>query len=482
MPDNSNYQFNQVPGGLIEYVKDKSKSSKSYFRYLLARTTKMFSYKNLPDTIPEHILERYLQVNGIACITEYNGDLYVFNGSLGGEQDVYYRPSLFIIANPHLKQEFSKTVLVTDQQVNLPESVEMQADQKGVLLRNDSEWIGLTPMLGRYASLMAENVLTVRSADIMLRILALLSAPNDKTQKSAEIYLAKLEKGELGVIADSAFTDGIKMQSPPSNNGSYLTQFIELQQYYKGSFFNELGLRANYNMKREAIGEGESSLDNDAILPLCDNMLQCRKEDIQKVNDLYGLNISVDFSSAWLRNNIEYSISMASQLAEIGIGNMGAANVDPGLGQDGSGLDQVGAKSEEDGKDGKDGYDEKGDDVDESGDAEEKSSGSDAANGRDAEEDQGAGSGESDSESGEEGVGESDERGRTSQLDDEQGGDGRSGDDRLGGEGEAGEAGKEAQGEDSESQINDVSEPEMNGVVEMVNEMVVKKLEDMADE
>lgn len=475
MPDNSNYQFNAVPGGLIDYVKDKSKSSKSYYRYLLSRTTKMFAYKNLPDTIPEHILERYLQVNGIACITEYNGDFYVFNGSLGGEQDVYYRPSLFIIANPHLKDEFSKTVLVTDQLVNLPNSISSQADQKGVLVRNDTEWIGLTPLIGRYASLMAENVLTVRSADIMLRILALLSAPNDKTQKSAEVYLAKLEKGELGVIADSAFTEGIKMQSPPSNNGSYLTQFIELQQYFKGSFFNELGLRANYNMKREAIGEGESSLDNDAILPLCDNMLQCRKEDMARVNDMYGLNISVDFSSAWLRNNIEYSISMASQLAEIGIGAQD--NVDPRLGQDGSGLDQV--------DDNLDNLEEGGKEAgDESSDAETESSGSDEAGGRVAGEDPGTGSGESDSEGGEEGVGESDERGRTSQLDDEQGGDGRPGDDRPGGgeQGEQGVQGEETEGKDSESQINDVSEPEMNGVVEMVNEMVIKKLEEMADE
>lgn len=322
MPDNSNYQFAAVPGGLVDYVKDKSKSSKAYFRYLLARTIKMFQYKGLPDTIPQDILERLLQVNGCCCITEYNGDLYAFNGSLGGEQDVYYRPTIFVVSNPHLKEQFSKEVLVTDQLVNLPNAISDQAEQRGVLMRNDTEWFGLTALIGRYAALMAENAVTVRSANIMLRILALLSAPNDKIKKSAEIYLAKLEKGELGIISDSAFTEGIKMQSPPSNNGSYLTQFIELQQYYKGSFFNELGLRANYNMKREAIGQGESTLDEDAILPLCDNMLQCRKEDVQRINDLYGTNISVDFSSAWLQNRLEYSISMISQLGQGGVAHV----------------------------------------------------------------------------------------------------------------------------------------------------------------
>lgn len=306
----ANYSYLEVPSQLIDFVKNKKKSSESYFRYLLARTSKMFQYTGLPATIDHFVFERMVQVNGIACITKGpDENLYCFGGSLGGKQDVYYRPTQFIIANPHIGagDGFTKEVTVLGEK-----------EHDGVLMRNDSEWIGLTPLIGRYAVLMAENVLTVRSADIMLRILALLSAPNDRVRKSAEDYLKKLEKGELGVIGDSAFSDGIKMQSPPSNNGSYLTQFIELQQYYKGSFFGELGLRANYNMKREAIGQGESSLDEDAILPLCDNMLTCRQQDMQLVNDMFGTSIKVEFSSAWLQNRLEYSITMASQLASLG--------------------------------------------------------------------------------------------------------------------------------------------------------------------
>lgn len=457
MPDNSNYQFGAIPGGLVDYVKDKAKSSKSYFRYLLARTTKMFSYKGLPDTIPEHILERYLQINGICCITEYNGSLYAFNGSLGGEQDVYYRPTIFVISNPHLAKQFSKEVLVTDQLVNLPNSISSQAQQKGVLMRNDTEWAGLTPLIARYASLMAENVLTVRSADIMLRILALLSAPNDKTRKSAEIYLAKLERGELGIISDSAFTEGIRMQSPPSNNGSYLTQFIELQQYFKGSFFNELGLRANYNMKRESISEGESSLNDDAILPLCDNMLQCRKEDVSRLNDMYGTSITVDFSSAWLRNNIEYSISMISQLKEIGDNSMGDGDGQMGSGEVNSGS-ELGAESNNEKEGEEDAEDRNGDSSE--GRAEETSG--------DGQEDKEAGEGERESEAGP--GGNEDESDRRS--DDEAGSeDGNDGDDRAG------------TGEEEDSEVNDVTQPDFGGdVVEIVNEAVMKKLEEIANE
>lgn len=314
MPDNSNYQFRAVPLNLVDYVTKKPKSSKYYFRYLLDRTIMMFDYKNLPDTISHEVLERYLQVNGTACITKANnGKLYVFGGTWGGEQDVYYRPTKYVISNPHVSQ-------LTHESFQKECTIYGDEEHDGVLLRNDTDWASLTPLIGRYAVLMCENTLTVRTATIMLRIIALLSAGTDKAYKSAQAYLKKLENGELGVIGDSAFMqNSINMQSPPSNNGSYLTQFIELQQYLKGSFFNELGLRANYNMKREAIGQGESTLDADSILPLCDNMLKCRKEDIAKVNELFGTDISVDFSSAWLENRIESSINIVSQLTESGV-------------------------------------------------------------------------------------------------------------------------------------------------------------------
>lgn len=313
MPDNSNYQFRAIPVNLIDYVKKKTKSSEYYFRYLLDRTMMMFEYKNLPETIDPHVLERYLQVNGVACITEAKGNLYCFGGSWGGVQDVYYRPTRFIIANPHISQltddkSFTKEVVVYGDE-----------EHTGVLMRNDTEWASLTPLIARYAVLMCENCVTIRVADIMLRILALLTAGTDKERKSAEAYLSKLESGELGVIGSNSFRQSINMQSPPSNNGSYLTQFIELQQYLKGSFFNELGLRANYNMKREAIGAGESTLDADAILPLCDNMLKCRREDVSQLNDLYGLDVTVDFSSAWLENRLESSATIISQLTEAGV-------------------------------------------------------------------------------------------------------------------------------------------------------------------
>lgn len=298
------YKHLEIPGNFERFVKDKRQSANAYYRYFLARLTRMFEYKNLPDTIPHEIFDRYLFNNGISLITEVRGKLYCFYGNAGGPQDVYYRPCQFIVANPHIigdnGEQFSANITIFEND-RYPEL----GQPTGVLMRNDTEWLGLNPMLSRYAYLLAENTLTLRTADVMLRITALLTAPTDKERTAALEYLKSMENGNLSVIGESAFFDGVKLQSPPSNNGSYLTQFIEYQQYLKGSFYNEIGLSANYNMKREAIGKGESTLDEDALLPLCDDMLLCRKQDLEKVNEMFGTDIQVSFSSAWLENQIE---------------------------------------------------------------------------------------------------------------------------------------------------------------------------------
>lgn len=323
------YKHLEIPGNFERYVKDKKQSANAYYRYFLARLSKMFEYKNLPDTIPHEILDRYLMNNGIACITEVEGKLYCFYGNLGGPQDVYYRPTEFIISNPHIKSNgeiFTANVPIFNKYQPTEEIPDADLGQpRGCLIRNDSEWIGLAPLLSRYSYLMAENILTLRTADVMLRIVALITAQTDSEKLSAQEYLKSIENGILSVVGESAFFDGVKMQAPPSNNGSYLTQFIEYQQYLKGSFYNEIGLSANYNMKREAIGKGESTLDEDALLPLADNMLLCRKEDLALVNKMFGTNIEVSFSSAWLENELE-ALSTIATFSSNGSTQFGSEN------------------------------------------------------------------------------------------------------------------------------------------------------------
>ena len=292
----------------LEYVTDKNKSCASIINYMLARLQKMFKYSNLPSSIPRQYLENYLLVNGSCIIARdkknpSDPSIYAFIGAAGGEPDIYYRPTKYMVANPSL--QFSAEYYISDTDPN--------HERDAILVRNDTMWQGLYPMMARYASLIAENLLTIRTADVMLRILALITAPDDSSRLAADQYLKDITEGKLASIGENRFLDGIRMQNPPSNNGSYLTQFIELHQYLVGSFYNEVGLNANYNMKREALSESETGLNDDSLLPLCEDMLRCRQEDIASVNSLFGTSIQVSFDSSWIENEIERLLSLKEQ-------------------------------------------------------------------------------------------------------------------------------------------------------------------------
>lgn len=278
------YGFNgYIPLGRPVDIQDKIGAVKFYTGTMLARTQGIFKYNGLPDTIPQRILELYLQTNGFACFAEVEGKLYVFFGGLGGTLDEYYRPTICTVANPFLK--FNKMLKV---------------DEDCIIVRNDSLMMGLLPLLNRYATLIAENDVTIRLAEINARLIDLISASDDKTYKSAVEFLRQVEKGNLGIISESAFLEGLKVQ-PYASSGSTnnITQLIELQQYLKASMFNDIGLSANYNMKRESINSGEAQLGEDSMMTLVDNMLNERRIGIEKVNAMFGTNITVELNNVW---------------------------------------------------------------------------------------------------------------------------------------------------------------------------------------
>lgn len=262
--------------------RDKKLNLQTHVVYFLNRTQRIFKWSNLPDTIPQRMLESYLQINGNTCFYKYNDSLFVFVGGRGGEPDMYYRPTIYTISNPAL---------------NL--SVNAKIDTDCIVMPNDSYYYGLIPLITQYVTLMCENELSMFMNIVQSRMTSLISADNDKTYESAKAYIDDIVKGKLGVIADSQFFDGIKTQPYQNNSVHTLTDLIESQQYLKASLFNELGLQANYNMKRESINSNEAQLNEQSLLPLIDDMLFCRQSYAQKVNDMFGTNISVTFDSAW---------------------------------------------------------------------------------------------------------------------------------------------------------------------------------------
>lgn len=292
--------------GLGQFVKpydfkNKGKNIQHYITYMLNRVQTMFNYDGLPDTIPKTVLELYLMINGHSVIVRHNDKLYVCFGSFGGEPNEYYIPSQYIVANPYLKLFNTFTI-----------------DVDCVLIRNDSLFYGLLPMFRKYATQLVENDISMNMVDINSRVAMLLSANNDRTKESLELFLKRIESGENAVIAGNMVFESLNTQPyADSKANQMLTDLIEYHQYIKASWFNAIGLQANYNMKRESINSNESQLNDDMLIPLVDDMLECRKQWCERVNAMFGTNITVSLASAWEENEIEREVILYDENSEV---------------------------------------------------------------------------------------------------------------------------------------------------------------------
>ena len=288
-----NFLSSRIDASKIYDFRKKERVVFDKIQHMLIKTLSMFKYQNLPETISRRTMELYFQLNGFAGFYDYKDDLYCLQGGLGGEPDPNYMPTIFTFSNPALG--ISKQLKINEECVIIP---------------NDDMYFGLYPLMCKYATAETENELSLFIADILSRIPAMISAGDDTALESAKKFLQDIEVGKLGAIADSEFLEGIKAQPVNQANNRNITQLIEYEQYLRAGFYNEIGLNANYNMKRESLNSNESQLNDDMLYPMIDNMLKNRKEGLERVNKMFGTDISVELDSSWKDNYEEKELTL----------------------------------------------------------------------------------------------------------------------------------------------------------------------------
>lgn len=284
MSKSINTQFNYL--GLVDRAKydykDKQINTFNKITYMFDRSLIMFKYHNLPDSIPFREMERQLQTIGYCVVTKVNDKLYSFTGGLGGVPDEYYRPTEIVIDNPYLNYNKS-----------------LRIDKECTLIRNDSNCIGLTPLYAKYCTQLTETEITLMLALINKRIQSFITASDDNTKASATEFIKKVYDGELGVIGTNQLFDSFTTHDNNTKSDKTLSEIYEIIKYIKGDMFNEIGLASYNNAKKERVSNAELELNSDNLYPLVDDMLANRKEGVEKLNNMYGTNVSVELNSSW---------------------------------------------------------------------------------------------------------------------------------------------------------------------------------------
>lgn len=260
---------------------DKSQNVMRENERMINRSLMMFQWHNLPDSIPQRQLELILQCQGFAIIGKINEKLYACYGGLGGVLDEYLRPTKAIVSIPYFNFN-----AVWDIGVDC------------IIIRNDTMLQGLLPLYSKYNTLINETEISVLLATVNQRIETIISASDNPTIESARQYLADLMAGKQGIIADNAFLNSLSISARNQNSGQ-LRELLESLQYLKASLYNEIGLATNYNLKKERVTRAEIELNTDNLYPLVDDMYYNRRQGIDEIKELFGIDIEVELNSSW---------------------------------------------------------------------------------------------------------------------------------------------------------------------------------------
>ncbi len=259
---------------------------------LINRIVKMFEWGGVPETIDIDFLNVTLITNGNICFTKINNKLYALYGNVGGEPNEYYFPTMYIIANPVLGSK--QCTIDKDCVVMFNSTIDRFVQPK----KYQSP---LNTLIDTTAQQLSEITISALTALKNMRAAILIAAKDDNTKAAAERALTDIYNGEPAKIFRDTIIESLNITVNPvvGDCARAIAELREQYQFTLAQFYNAIGVNANYNMKRERLNTAEISTNTDALLINIADMLEQRTKAVEKINAMFDINITVDFSQEW---------------------------------------------------------------------------------------------------------------------------------------------------------------------------------------
>lgn len=285
----NNWQTRAGRGG----VADFRKLYDWYFKWLAGKVMSLFIISDedpseRTKSIDWDYFKLNLILNGQICITDFNKKLYACIGSRGGAPNEYYLPSRFIIANPVLGGK------------------EVRIGEDGVVIYNTKidkyVWTGTGPIfasglcdyIAQTATILADNVISINCVQVNTRVSTFFTADSESQALEGEATLKKMYAGFPYLILKSDILEKLNINPVNAAAASQnITELIELNNFVISSFFQNIGIRANNNMKRERLVTDEVEAQNDYLEINVLEFLAPWQDGLDEVNKMYGTSLKV---------------------------------------------------------------------------------------------------------------------------------------------------------------------------------------------
>lgn len=164
----------------------------------------------------------------------------------------------------------------------------------GVLIRNNSLTRDCMPFLFRYATILANNDISLICALTNTRAQTALVADTKNVADSINNMFKSLEQGKRQAIVNERLFQALQgaQAMPLSNTNDAIQPILEVYDTILQQFYNDIGIRYNKD-KKERMIEGEVTSDTQRLLINIEDMFDCRKKACEEINEKFGLNVSV---------------------------------------------------------------------------------------------------------------------------------------------------------------------------------------------
>lgn len=282
----SNYEFDNLYNSMRSPSSVHCRNTalvEYYTKYLLEKAISVFKFDGLPDTWARNYFEYVLF--GYGYIAVINTDKYGVIPQMSGltGYNVFYQPTIVTIANPLL--DGLKTLEIGTQ----CEIIKLQPNYSGVM-----------DIVTTYADLMA---LCVETAGINLlnsKMSYVFFAQNKAAAETFKKMYDKVASGEPMAVLDKSLLDdegNPAWQMFTQNVGqNYITdKILNDLQTIEDQFNTDIGIPNANTQKKERLIVDEVNANNTDTNAKVSLWLETMKYDIEKVNKMFDLNISVSY-------------------------------------------------------------------------------------------------------------------------------------------------------------------------------------------
>lgn len=272
-----------------------------YRRFLKNLLRNYFIYDGLPDTIDARAHEEMVLFEGFdvgfkwkeATDAYWKNAVIVASGALAGI-DLYQRPVTYISANPRITPSVTRKPLV--------DCVPCYNTKNYQYGENCNTLVDI------YADMLANLSISMRTSIRNSRVCLVPTVSDDKEAIRVSKLLEAIYDGDSYALA-------YQMGDITNNNlfpikardNMVVSELADARRSIMSDFFSETGVRTIAVDKRERTNLMEMDSNSDQIHIANDIMLAPRKLWCEKMNEMFGLNISVRFNEEVVRNELQSS-------------------------------------------------------------------------------------------------------------------------------------------------------------------------------